>query len=87
MREKDERDEGYIAGSRHMPYRIVREFTDDFNGDQTVIARSARRARAPQSRRASCRRPASKPRPVLGGGVDDWSERGGDTVQFRRCGN
>jgi rhodanese-related sulfurtransferase len=25
-------------------------------------------------------------RPVLGGGVDDWAERGGDTVQFRRCG-
>jgi rhodanese-related sulfurtransferase len=26
-------------------------------------------------------------RPVLGAGVDDWAERGGDTVQFRRCGN
>jgi hypothetical protein len=24
---------------------------------------------------------------VLDGGVDDWAERGGDTVQFRRCGN
>ena len=32
VREKDERDEGYIDGSRHMPYRLVREFTDDFNG-------------------------------------------------------
>jgi hypothetical protein len=25
--------------------------------------------------------------PVLGGGVEDWAERGGKTVQFRRCGN
>ena len=26
-------------------------------------------------------------RPVLGDGVDNWAERGGDTVQFCRCGN
>jgi hypothetical protein len=26
-------------------------------------------------------------RPVLGGGVEDWADRGGQTVQFRRCGS
>ena len=26
-------------------------------------------------------------RPVLGGGVEDWADRGGNTVQFRRCGS
>ena len=26
-------------------------------------------------------------RPVLGGGVEDWAERGGQTVHFRRCGS
>jgi rhodanese-related sulfurtransferase len=25
-------------------------------------------------------------RPVLHGGIDDWAERGGGTVSFRRCG-
>jgi hypothetical protein len=24
---------------------------------------------------------------VLGAGVEDWAERGGDTVSFRRCGS
>jgi hydroxyacylglutathione hydrolase len=86
VREKDERDEGYIAGSRHMPYRIVREFTDDFNGDQTVITICSSGARAAIA--ASVLQAAGvEARPVLGGGVDDWAERGGDTVQFRRCGS
>ena len=86
VREKDERDEGYIAGSRHMPYRIVREFTDDFNGGQTVITICSSGARAAIA--ASVLQAAGvEARPVLGGGVDDWAERGGDTVQFRRCGN
>ncbi len=86
VREKDERDEGYIAGSRHMPYRIVREFTDDFNGERTVITICTSGARAAIA--ASVLQAAGvDARPVLGGGVDDWAERGGDTVQFRRCGN
>ncbi len=85
VREKDERDEGYIAGSRHMPYRIVREFTDDFNGGKTVVTICSSGARAVIA--ASVLQAAGvEARPVLGGGVDDWAERGGDTVQFRRCG-
>ena len=26
-------------------------------------------------------------RPVLNGGIRDWQERGGHTVEFRRCGS
>ena len=26
-------------------------------------------------------------RPVLDGGVEDWEERGGRTIEFRRCGS
>jgi glyoxylase-like metal-dependent hydrolase (beta-lactamase superfamily II)/rhodanese-related sulfurtransferase len=87
VREKDERDEGYIVGSRHMPYRLVREFADDFdNGDKTVVTICSSGARATIA--ASVLEAAGvRARPVLGGGVDDYAERGGDTVQFRRCGN
>ena len=86
VREKDERDEGYIVGSRHMPYRLVRQFTEDFNGDKTVVTICSSGARAAIA--ASVLQAAGvKARPVLGAGVEDWAERGGDTVQFRRCGN
>jgi hydroxyacylglutathione hydrolase len=86
VREKDERDEGYIVGSRHMPYRIVREFAGDFNGEQTVVTICSSGARAAIA--ASVLQAAGvQARPVLGAGVDDWAERGGETVQFRRCGN
>ena len=85
VREKDERDQGFIVGSRHMPYRIVREFAGDFNGEQTVITVCSTGARAAIA--ASVLQAAGvQARPVLGAGVDDWAERGGDTVQFRRCG-
>jgi hypothetical protein len=26
-------------------------------------------------------------RPVLDGGVEEWQERGGRTIEFRRCGS
>ena len=86
VREKDERDEGYIVGSRHMPYRLVREFTDDFNDGKTVVTICSSGARAAIA--ASVLQAAGvETRPVLGGGVDDWAERGGETIQFRRCGS
>jgi hydroxyacylglutathione hydrolase len=86
VREKDERDEGYIVGSRHMPYRIVREFAQDFDGGRPVVTICSSGARAAIA--ASVLQAAGvEARPVLGAGVDDWAERGGDTVQFRRCGS
>ena len=37
MREKSERDEGYIDGTRHMPYRLVRAFADDLRAEQKPV--------------------------------------------------
>jgi glyoxylase-like metal-dependent hydrolase (beta-lactamase superfamily II)/rhodanese-related sulfurtransferase len=86
VREKDERDEGYIVGTRHMPYRIVRKCIDDLRGERPVVTICTTGNRATIA--ASVLQAAGiDARPVLGGGVQDWADRGGDTVQFRRCGS
>ncbi len=85
VREKSERDEGYIEGTRHIPYRIVRKCLDDLPEDRPIVTICSSGARA--SIAASVIAAAGKEvRPVLGGGVEDWADRGGNTVQFRRCG-
>jgi len=85
VREKSERDEGYIEGTRHLPYRIVRKCLDDLPGDRPIITICSSGARA--SIAASVIAAAGMDaHPVLGGGVEDWAARGGNTVQFRRCG-
>ena len=86
VREPHERDEGYIAGSRNIPYRLVREWADDLEGGKPVvtICSSGARAVVAASVLASAGIDA---RPVLHGGVQDWAERGGETVSFRRCGS
>jgi glyoxylase-like metal-dependent hydrolase (beta-lactamase superfamily II)/rhodanese-related sulfurtransferase len=86
VREKDERDEGYVVGSRHVPYRIVRKIADDLRGEHLLVTICTSGARAAIA--ASVLQAAGiEARPVLGAGVEDWAERGGDTVQFRRCGS
>jgi glyoxylase-like metal-dependent hydrolase (beta-lactamase superfamily II)/rhodanese-related sulfurtransferase len=86
VREADERDEGYIPGSRHVPYRLVRTFADRLgNGKPIVtICESGSRAGIAASVLAAAGVDA---RPVLGAGVADWQARGGATVEFRRCGS
>jgi hydroxyacylglutathione hydrolase len=86
VREKDERDEGYIAGSRHVPYRLVPAWIDDLRGAQplvTICSSGSRAAIAASVLAAE----GIDARPVLHGGVNDWAERGGETVSFRRCGS
>jgi glyoxylase-like metal-dependent hydrolase (beta-lactamase superfamily II)/rhodanese-related sulfurtransferase len=86
VREKDERDEGYIAGSRHIPYRLVPAWTDDLRGEQplvTICTTGSRAAIAASVLTAE----GIEARPVLHGGVKDYAERGGETVSFRRCGS
>jgi hydroxyacylglutathione hydrolase len=85
VREADERDEGYIPGSRHIPYRLVRTFADRLgNGKPIVtICESGSRAGIAASVLAAAGVDA---RPVLGAGVADWQARGGAVVEFRRCG-
>lgn len=86
VREPHERDEGYIPGSRNIPYRLVRDWADDLEGGKPVvtICSSGSRAGVAASVLAAAGIDA---RPVLHGGVQDWADRGGDTVSFRRCGS
>jgi hydroxyacylglutathione hydrolase len=84
VREKDERDTGYIPGSIHMPYRLLRACGADCveNGKPIVtICESGARAGIAASVLAASGIDA---RPVLDGGIPDWQ---GHTVEFRRCGS
>jgi hydroxyacylglutathione hydrolase len=83
VREKSERDEGYIPGTLHIPYRLLRETgTDGLDRSKPVvtICESGTRASIAASVLAAAGVDA---RPVLDGGVDSWP---GQTVSFRRCG-
>jgi rhodanese-related sulfurtransferase len=83
VREKSERDEAYIPGSLHIPYRLLRETgTDGLDTSKPVvtICESGTRASIAASLLVAAGVDA---RPVLDGGVDNWR---GQTVSFRRCG-
>jgi hydroxyacylglutathione hydrolase len=84
VREKSERDDGYIPGSLHIPFRLLREFgTDGVDAEKPVvtICESGMRASIAASVLSAAGVDA---RPVLHGGVNDWP---GGTVSFRRCGS
>jgi hydroxyacylglutathione hydrolase len=86
VREKQERDEGYIPESRHIPYRRVRDFAAELGGDGTVVTICQTGARA--SLAASILAAEGVPaRPVIAGGVPDWEAAGKPTANFRRCGS
>ena len=46
VREKDERDEGYIPGSRHIPYRLVGDFAEELGNGRPVVTICESGARA-----------------------------------------
>jgi glyoxylase-like metal-dependent hydrolase (beta-lactamase superfamily II)/rhodanese-related sulfurtransferase len=84
VREKSERDEAYIPGTLHIPFRLLRGFgTEGVNTDKPVvtICESGMRASIAASVLSAAGVDA---RPVLNGGVNDWP---GGTVSFRRCGS
>jgi hydroxyacylglutathione hydrolase len=84
VREKSERDEAYIPGSLHIPFRLLRGFgTEGVNAEKPVvtICESGMRASIAASVLTAAGVDA---RPVLHGGVQDWP---GGTVSFRRCGS
>jgi hydroxyacylglutathione hydrolase len=86
VREKEERDDGYIPESRHIPYRRVGDFAHELGDDGPVVTICATGARA--SLAASILAAEGVPaRPVLGAGVADWQEAGKPTASFRRCGS
>jgi glyoxylase-like metal-dependent hydrolase (beta-lactamase superfamily II) len=86
VREKDERDEGYIPGSRHIPYRLVRAYKDELDNGRPVVTICSSGARAGVAASVLAAE-GVRARPVLDGGVDDWQERGHPLTAFRRCGS
>jgi len=85
VREKDERDEGYIPGSRHIPYRLVRAYRDELENGRPVVTICTSGARAGIAASVLAAEGVTV-RPVLDAGIDDWQERGHPLTAFRRCG-
>jgi glyoxylase-like metal-dependent hydrolase (beta-lactamase superfamily II)/rhodanese-related sulfurtransferase len=86
VREADERDEGHIPGSRHLPYRTARAAAEagllDGRPVVTICESGPRAAVAASVLQAA----GVEARPVLYGGLEDWRARGGEVSSFRRCG-
>ncbi len=86
VREADERDDGHIPGSQHLPYRTARAAAEagllDGRPLVTICESGPRAAVAASVLQAA----GLDARPVLHGGVGDWHARGGETTSFRRCG-
>jgi hydroxyacylglutathione hydrolase len=84
VREKSERDAGYIPGTLHIPYRLLRAAGGDgLDPDRPVVTICESGARAGVA--ASVLTAAGlDARPILHGGINDWK---GPTVEFRRCGS
>jgi hydroxyacylglutathione hydrolase len=85
VREKDERDEGYIPGSRHIPYRLVRAYRDELQNGRPLVTVCTTGARAAVAASALAIE-GVEARPVLDGGMEDWEARGNTVTAFRRCG-
>ncbi len=85
VREKDERDAGYIPGSRNIPYRLLALGENDLPRDRPLvtICETGPRAAIAASLLAADGYDA---RAVSPGGVDDWQAAGKPIVEFRRCG-
>jgi hydroxyacylglutathione hydrolase len=86
VREADERDEGHIPGSRHLPYRTARAAAEagllDGRPVVTICETGARAAVAASVLQAA----GVGARPVLDDGLAGWRARGGEVSSFRRCG-
>jgi hydroxyacylglutathione hydrolase len=86
VREADERDEGHIPGSRHLPYRTARAAAEagllDGRPVVTICESGPRAAIAASVLQAA----GVAARPVLDGGTATWQAHGGELSGFRRCG-
>jgi glyoxylase-like metal-dependent hydrolase (beta-lactamase superfamily II)/rhodanese-related sulfurtransferase len=86
VRELDERDSGFIPGSKHIPYRLLRAYGASVADGKPVvtICESGARAAIAASVLAAA---GVNARAVINGGIADWQCAGGHTVEFRRCGS
>ncbi|HYX89777.1 MAG TPA: MBL fold metallo-hydrolase [Gaiellaceae bacterium] len=85
VREKDERDSGYIPGSRHIPYRLVRAYRDELDNGRPVVTVCGSGTRAAIAASVLAAEGVGA-RPLLDAGVADWEKRGHALTAFRRCG-
>jgi glyoxylase-like metal-dependent hydrolase (beta-lactamase superfamily II)/rhodanese-related sulfurtransferase len=87
VREVDERDNGFIPGSTHLPYRTARQAAENgLCGEKPIVTICESGPRAAIA--ASVLHAAGlDARPVLDGGVAAWRTRGHETTTFRRCGS
>jgi hydroxyacylglutathione hydrolase len=85
VREKDERDAGYIPGSRNVPYRLLALGENELPRDRPIVTICETGPRAAVAASVLAAR-GYDARPVVGGGVDDWERAGKPLVAFRRCG-
>ena len=85
VREKDERDDGYIPGSLNVPYRLVRDLGGDLADGKPVVTICESGVRAGIAA-SVLEAQGVDARPVLHGGIAAWENSGHETVQFRRCG-
>ena len=82
VRETTERDDGYIAGSRNIPYRLIRKLgcgALERSRPVVTVCESGPRAAIAAS---LLQREGFDVRAVANGGIADFT----DTVSFRRCG-
>jgi hydroxyacylglutathione hydrolase len=86
VRERDERDSGYIAGSRNIPYRLLAVCGAEVPTDRPVVTICESGARAGIAASILAAQGIAA-RPVLDGGLKAWAARGGTLVEFRRCGS
>jgi hydroxyacylglutathione hydrolase len=85
VREKDERDSGYIAGSRNIPYRLLALGEADLPRDRPIVTICETGPRAAIAASILSAR-GFDAHPVVEGGTDSWVDAGRPTVEFRRCG-
>jgi hydroxyacylglutathione hydrolase len=86
VREKDERDMGYIAGSRNIPYRLLALGEADLPRDRPIITICESGPRAAIAASILAAR-GFDAHPVVNGGIDSWAAAGKPIVEFRRCGS
>jgi glyoxylase-like metal-dependent hydrolase (beta-lactamase superfamily II)/rhodanese-related sulfurtransferase len=85
VREHEERSDGFVPGTRHIPYRLARACTDSLPLDRPVITLCESGARAGIAA-SVLRANGIDARPVLDGGIADLQASGKSLVEFRRCG-
>jgi hydroxyacylglutathione hydrolase len=86
VREKDERDTGYIAGSRNIPYRLLTLGESDLPRDKPIVTICETGPRAAIAASILAAR-GFDAHAVYHGGIDTWAADGRPTVEFRRCGS